>query len=148
MSGGLFDPVEAKRAGADERDAALVDAYVRAGRTLDDLAYTPEFESIFEAAGGVRVWRTRWEALHRLQNLRKAKRLPRLGRSASPAIKVTPEDEALLADLVRGAVGTLGQRDQLLYDPRFDALVQDFNARTGRSLAPHDVWRLVAKLAK
>jgi hypothetical protein len=61
---------------------------------------------------------------------------------------VTPEDEALLADLVRGAVGTLGQRDQLLYDPRFDALVQAFNARTGRNLSPHDVWRLVAKLAK
>jgi hypothetical protein len=45
-------------------------------------------------------------------------------------------------------VGGLGQRDQLPYTPAFDALVQEFNAATGRSLDPHSVWRLVAKLAK
>lgn len=148
MSGGLFDPVEAKLAGAAPDDAVLVREFLRAGRTLDDLAYTPEFEDLFNAIGGERVWTSRWQVLHRLQNIRKAKKLPKLGRAASTAVKVTPDDEATLAHLVTAAVGTLGQRDQLLYDPKFDALVQSFNARSGRSLTPHDVWRLVAKLAK
>ncbi|CAG0976016.1 hypothetical protein PHYC_01505 [Phycisphaerales bacterium] len=145
---GLFDPVESKLAGADERDAALVAEYIRIGRTLDDLAYTAEFERLFEAIGGERAWKSRWSVLHRLQNLRKASKLPKLGRAASTPIKVTVDEEGILAELVIQAVGTLGQRDQLLYDPRFDAVVQTFNARTGRNLEPHDTWRLVAKLAK
>jgi hypothetical protein len=29
-----------------------------------------------------------------------------------------------------------------------DELVREFNASSGRNLTPHDVWRLVAKLAK
>ncbi len=148
MTDGLFDPVEAKLAGAAPDDAALVRDYLRVGRTLDDLAYTPDFESLYESIGGERTWKARWHVLHRLQNLRKAGKLPKLGRAASTAVKVSQRDEDLLTDLVVEAVGTLGQRDQLLYDPKFDALVQAFNARTGRSLTPHDVWRLVAKLAK
>lgn len=145
---GLFDPVESKLAGADERDASLVAAYLRAGRTLDDLAYTPEFETLFEAIGGQAAWKTRWAVLHRLQNLRKAGKLPKLGRAATSAIKVTPDEEHILTQLIVEQVGSLGQRDQLLYDTRFEAVVQAFNARTGRNLDPHDTWRLVAKLAK
>ncbi len=145
---GLFEPVEAKLAGAQAGDLGLIDAYVRAGRTLDDLPYTAEFESLFEQIGGDKVWTARWTVLHRLQNLRKAGKLPKLGRGATAAIKVTPRDEELLTELVVARVGTLGQRDQLLYDPRFDDIVQAFNARTGRNLEPHDAWRLVAKLAK
>lgn len=133
---------------------ALVAAYVAAGRTLDDLAYTEEFESIYLAVGGEKSGKSRWEVLHRLQNIRKAKRLPRLGKAVSPAIKVTQDEEALLVSQVqralesKGCSPALGQRDQLLYDPRFADIVTTFNAKTGRSLTPHDVWRLVAKLAK
>ncbi|MFO0832625.1 MAG: hypothetical protein U0637_12390 [Phycisphaerales bacterium] len=139
---------------ATEFDAQLTAAYVQAGRTLDDLPYTPEFDAIFSAVGGDLAGRSRGEVLHRLQNLRKANRLPRLGRAQTPSVKVTPEEESTLSALVQGALESrtgspaLGQRDQLLYDDRFTAIVTTFNARTGRSLSPHDVWRLVAKLAK
>ncbi len=135
-------------------DEALIAAYVRAGRTLDDLPYTEEFDSICASVAAHAPGRTPWEILHRLQNIRKSKRLPKLGKAASPAIKVTQEEESLLASLVqralesKGSAPALGQRDQLLYDPRFTDVVTTFNARTGRSLTPHDVWRLVAKLAK
>ena len=34
------------------------------------------------------------------------------------------------------------------FPERFDGLVEEFNGHTGRTLSPHDVWRVVAKLAK
>lgn len=143
--------VEARVSDFDER---LVAAYVAAGRTLDDLPYTREFDRIFEAVCGDGGGRTRFDVLHRLQNLRKANKLPRLGKAATPAVKVTPDEEAALTRLVQSALESkmqspaLGQRDKLLYDDRFPGIVTAFNARTGRSLTPHDVWRLIAKMAK
>lgn len=137
MDGMTDDPGEA-------RDRRLVGAYVEVGRTLDDLPYTDEFERVMEKSGeGDRRW-----VLHRLQNLRKAKKLPRLGRGESASVKVTEAEEGALRALVERAVGTLGQRDQLLYDPKFDGIVEAFNAETGRTLSLHDAWRLIAKLAK
>lgn len=133
---------------ADERDAALVRAYEAAGRTLDDLPYTPEFDQIYHAAGGDAAWESRREAFRRLHTLRKAARLARMGKAAGESIKVTPDEEALLTRLVVARVGTLGQRDQLIFTPEFDALVQAFNAKTSRDLSPHDLWRLLAKIAK
>ncbi len=127
-------------------DASLIGLYVRIGRTLDDLAYTDEFEALYNQL--LLPKPDRAGVIHRLQNLRKANKLPRLGRAASAAVKVTQEEETVLEELVVRACGTLGQRDQLLYDPRFDAVVGAFNAQTGRHLAPHDAWRLVAKIAK
>lgn len=138
----------------DDHDDRLIAAYVAAGRTLDDLPYTTEFDSIYDSVGGEGSGRSRHDVLHRLQNLRKANKLPRLGRAATPAVKVTPEEESTLTHLVQSALESkmqspaLGQRDQLLYDDRFPTIVSTFNARTGRNLTPHDVWRLVAKLAK
>ncbi len=126
-------------------DQPLVTAYTAAGRTLDDLPYTPEFEALFASLDGVR---SRREVFHRLHNLRKAARLPRLGRASEPAPKITAEDEAILTALIIDQVGTLGQRDQLPFDPRFDTVVQRFSDQTGRALNQRDVWRLVAKLAK
>lgn len=136
-------------------DESLIGAYESAGRTLDDLPYTPEFESLFEhAMDRLKSVPTspgpmsRRQVLRRLQNLRKAGRLPRVGRSTTSPPVIKPEDEAILSSLVVAAVGSLGQRDQLPYDEKFDALVSEFNHLTGMSLSPHDVWRLVAKMAK
>jgi hypothetical protein len=144
----LFGTDSAPAQTLDEQDQALIREYVSAGRTLDDLPYTAEFEAIFKAAGGEQTGRDRRAVFHRLHNLRKAKKLPRLGRANEPPPQILPEDESLLASLVVERVGTLGQRDQLPYDARFDDLVQVFGARTGRTLSQRDVWRLVAKLAK
>jgi hypothetical protein len=142
----LFGQVGPEQTPQQAFDAALIDAYVRVGRTLDDLAYTDEFERVYEALPPSRPDRA--GVMRRLQNLRKANKLPRLGRAVSAAVKVTDEEERTLADLLIAACGTIGQRDPLLYDARFDNIVSAFNARTGRQLTPHDAWRLVAKIAK
>jgi hypothetical protein len=132
----------------DQQDQLLIQAYVAAGRTLDDLPYTPEFETLFRSMGGGQSGRDRRGAFHRLHNLRKAGKLPKLGKAGEPPPHILPEEESLLASLVVERVGTLGQRDQLPYDPRFDELVQVFAARSGRTLSQRDLWRVVAKLAK
>lgn len=133
---------------SDAHDRALVEAYQREGRTLDDLPYTPEFDRIVAAFRAVEPRASHRDVLHRLQNIRKAGRLPRLGRARSAPPAVTPEELALLGELVVDAAGSLGQRDTLPYSPAFDRLVERFNAGAGRALTPHDVWRLVARLAK
>ncbi len=134
-------------AGAATETASLIAAYEAAGRTLDDLPYTAEFDAFYESVteGGSP---SRHEVLHRLQALRKAGKLPRLGRAVSRPPAISDEDEAALAELVVGALGKLSLRDRLPYSPEFDAIVDGFNSAAGLALGPHDVWRLVAKLAK
>jgi hypothetical protein len=141
--GSLFGG-EAAGAGADD---VIKAAYISTGRTLDDLPYTPEFDSIYRAAGGA-AYGTPRALFHRLHNLRKAGKLGRVGAAATKPPKISEDDEALLLRLVEGAVGSLGQRDQLPFTPEMDRLIEDFNGRTGRQLDPHTVWRLIAKLAK
>lgn len=129
-------------------DQRLIEQYEKTGRTLDALPYTPEFEAMYQslAAGGDR--RERREIFHRLHNLRKASRLPRLGRTEEPPVRLAPEDETALSELVAAKVGSLGQRDRLPYTPDFDDVLVMFNERTTRQLDPYTLWRLIAKLAK
>ena len=138
------------RPSADD-EQRLIKAYVAIGRTLDDLPYTGDFEKLVARlrASGLPDPDRRAVILS-LQRLRKARKggLPSVGRVASAPPKVTAEEEAILAALVTEAVGSLGSRDSLLYDPRFDALVETFNFKTGKTMSLHDVWRLVAKIAK
>ena len=132
----------------------LISVYLKQGRTLDDLPYTADFEAIYEAmygpdgcdAGQI----TRGAVIHRLQNLRKAGKLPKLGRStaASSPPRLETEQEALLVRLVEAEVGEISKRDQLLYDERFDRVVHAFNGQAGMQLSPHDAWRVVSKIAK
>ena len=144
----LFDTSESGKPGLDQQDLLLIEHYQAAGRTLDDLPYTPEFEALYMAIDGERSGRDRRAVFHKLHNLRKAGKLPRMGRASEAPPQITPEDEGVLVQLVVELVGTLGQRDQLPFDARFDQLVQVFSQRTGRTMSQRDVWRLVAKLAK
>jgi len=144
----LFDVGPSAGEALVESDRGLIAAYEAIGRTLDDLPYTEEFERLFVQAHAEAAGLTRRDAFHRLHTIRKRGDLARVGRSSTPPPKIEPAEEAALAGLVADAVGTLGQRDQLPYTPAFDGLVERFNARTGRQLPPHTVWRLVAKLAK
>lgn len=123
----------------------LIELYQSAHRTLDDLPYTDEFESIYDRLA---TSDSRADVFHRLHNLRKAGRLPRLGRAPGDRPHIDPDHETILIELVENAVGKLSLRDQLPYTDRFDALVTQFNTRAGLSLSPHDTWRLIAKLAK
>lgn len=147
MSSSLFD-IEPSDETPPEREAVLVAAYLEAGRTLDDLPYTHEFDRLMETARAAGDRRSPRELLHRLHTLRKAGHLPRVGKASSTPPKIDAEEEILLAELVTKAVGSLGKRDQLPYSEAFDVLVGEFNRRTGRALDPHSVWRLVAKLSK
>lgn len=129
----------------DDDDAALIHAYVSADRTLDDLPYTDEFESIYQATA---VGRSRNDLFHRLHNLRKAGKLPRLGKAREKPPIITSEQTAALTELVEGAIGKLSLRDQLPFTDDFDRIVAEFNARTGLQFSPYQVWRVIAKLAK
>lgn len=128
----------------DAHETALVAAYQSVGRTLDALPYTDDFERLCQHAHA----EDRREALHSLQRLRKAGRLPRLGRAPDHPPKIDAEHERLLEQLVVEHAGTLGQRDRLPYTEAFDRLLESFNAGTGSSLNAHDLWRLIARLAK
>jgi hypothetical protein len=144
MSGSLFGD-EISR---DARDEAIVSAYEHAGRTLDDLPYTDEFETLITEVKMTDKAATHREVFHRLHNLRKAGKLPRLGRGSSTPPNVSYEDQQLLIGLVAAEAGSLGQRDQLPYTNGYDRVHGEFKNQTGLNLTPHDIWRVIAKLAK
>ncbi len=55
----------------------LIDAYVRTGRSVDDLPYTDEFEQLCQDLGIDETRTARHEVFRKLANLRKQGRLPR-----------------------------------------------------------------------
>src|SRR5690606_21075293 len=133
----------------------LAALYEKAGRTADDLPYTPQFEQVFAAyaASFSEPQPDRAETWRHLLNLRKKGALPKLGaaRSRPPAA-----DEATVA-LLKGVLekefgGRIGRRDRLPYSPEFDRISEAFNRARAASgdppLAPHQLWRPVALLAK
>lgn len=145
----LFAGVNLGAARLSREDALLASAYERVGRTLDDLPYTEEFEALHRAiVGDLASVDSRRDLFHRLHNLRKAGRLPRVGRALAEPVQASARERERLADLVIQAVGALSKRDRLPYTPAFDAIVERFNALAGKSLEAHDVWRLIARLAK
>ncbi len=129
-------------------DEMLIVAYGQVGRTLDDLPYTPEFERLYRAVDGEARGASQRDVLHRLHNLRKAGKLPKVGRTKIAPPRIDRKEEEFLERAVIDRTGSLGQRDQLPFTAKFDALVESFNQRFNRGLEPHDLWRLVAKLAK
>jgi len=90
----------------------------------------------------------RAEVFHRLHNLRKAGKLPRLGRAVGERPRVTAEQEKLLVELVEQQIGEISKRDTLPYTPQFEEIVTRFNAALTLDLGHHALWRLIAKLAK
>jgi hypothetical protein len=144
MTGSLFGP-EPDR---DAQDDRLVLAYQQEGRTLDDLPYTPEFERLMDRLRAHDPASDRRAVFHRLHTLRKAGSLPRLGRAPSSPPRLSEEHERLLIGLVVRETGTLGQRDRLPYTDGFDRVAAGFAAASGLSLTHHDLWRVIAKLAK
>jgi len=123
----------------------LVSVYQRLGRTLDDLPYTSEFGDLLVSVGREGEERA---VLSELQRLRKAGRLPRLGRSKTHAVRLSDAEESLLMRLVEDTAGSVGRRDSLPYTPAFQGVLDAFNERSGRSLDHHTLWRLIARLAK
>lgn len=146
MSGeqpGLFG-----QSGMSGEDARLIDAYREAGRTLDDLPHTPEFDRMLAALRDAGETRDAHATFRRLHNLRKAGKLPALGLRSQGSVTIEPEQESLLRELVEAEHGPLSTRDQLPHTPAMAAIVERFNAQSGLSLDAHAVWRVIAKLAK
>lgn len=133
----------------------LISVYQKQGRTLDDLPYTAEFEALYAALYGCEESAqhhshqpSQAEVFHRLHNLRKAGKLPRLGRAQGERPRITTDQEALLTKLVEQQIGEISKRDTLLYTPEFELIAALFNSRAGLNLDRHAIWRLIAKLAK
>lgn len=133
-------------------DDLLINVYQKQGRTLDDLPYTDEFETLYTTMYGPdgrdSNQQSKAKVFHRLHNLRKAGKLPKLGRAKSSPPRIKPEQEMQLVEIVEQHIGQISKRDQLLYQPPFDDIVDTFNSSTGLSLSHHDLWRIIAKLAK
>ena len=127
--------------------ARLAELYEQLGRTADDLPYTTHFETLYDAyASGfatpkpdhAEVWR-------HVLTTRKAGGLPKLGAARSKPPEIDDADRQRLRELLADDVG---KRDRLPYTPRFDALVTAFNVGRRRPYSPHQIWRLVATVAK
>lgn len=143
--GALFDePIVTQHKPDRERLASL---YEKLGRTADDLPYTTHFESLYDSyvsgfpdpkPDHAEVWR-------HLLTTRKAGKLPKLGAARSAPPEVEDADRELLRRLLGEQIG---KRDRLPYSAMFDDLVGKFNAHRRRPFSPHQVWRLVATMAK
>jgi len=74
----------------NEEDQALIEAYQRVGVPADQLPYSHEFEELFNLVRHRLTFKTedelaqKGDVYHRLLQLRKAARLPRLFTAASP----------------------------------------------------------------
>lgn len=141
---GLFGTIESKHAIDSLR---LIQLYQYLGRTADDLPYTTQFESLHDeyVSDFPEPKPTHGEVWRHLLTLRKSGRLPRLGHAKSSAPDVSEEDRELLVRLLGDSIG---QRDRLPYSEKFDQLCEAFNQGRRRVFSPHQVWRLVASLAK
>ncbi|HVT88286.1 MAG TPA: VOC family protein [Tepidisphaeraceae bacterium] len=142
--GGLFAGVETR---ATPKRELLVKLYEKVGRTADDLPYTPQFEQIYEPYIAARPdpKPSRSEVWRHLLNLRKSKKLPKLGDARSKPPDLPPEMREQLRELLGEDIG---KRDRLPYTERFDELVDGFNKALPRPISPHLIWRAVATLAK
>lgn len=69
--------------GLSEDDRRIIEAYIKTGVPVDFLAYTTEFDRLYEAVQAKGDTRSRAEVFRRLLNLRKRGQLPRMLRSAS-----------------------------------------------------------------
>ena len=89
-------------------DQQLAATYDLLGRTLDDLPYTEDFDLLMQRIRAAGDRRSEAEVLTRLQNLRKATRLPRHGAALSRPPEVTPGEEELMRMFVRRATRQRG----------------------------------------
>ncbi len=131
-----------------DEDQKLVDEYVRLGRPVDQLPYTPEFERLVQTLRTTGDTRSDREILGRLLRLRKAARLPRMGPSQLPPLPLPPADVELLETLIRVELPSPGARDSLLYTPDFDSLLERYNSEAVLKLNRHEFWRMIARISK
>lgn len=140
---GLFGPIPVV---PDVKPELLIRLYTEAGRTADDLPYTHHFELIYDAyCAAFERPPDRAEVWTHLLRLRKAGKLPQLGKSHSQPPEVSEAQRQLLREMMGDAIG---RRDRLPYTAELERLREAFEARTGERLSPHQFWRLVAVLAK
>lgn len=127
--------------------ARLAEIYAKLGRTADDLPYTTHFETLYDAyaTGFADPKPSHAEVWRHVLTTRKSGALPKLGAAKSKPPELDDPDRMKLAQLLKD---DLGKRDRLPYTPRFDEIVNAFNRGRRRPFSPHQIWRLVATLAK
>ncbi len=129
-------------------DQRLVDAYERIGRTLDDMPYTSTFDELVKLARANGDTRPESQIFNRLANLRKSGRLPRVGRWGDPPFRLTRREQDKLFEMLLDLLGSAGKRDRLPYTQEFDQIYEQFKSELNPALSKHDVWRLIARVAK
>lgn len=129
-------------------DQRLVRHYAELSRPSDDLPYSVEFAELVNRLRAAGEARTEHEILRRLFQLRKAARLPRVGRGSSSVVDAPPADVELAENLLRRHLGATGSRDQLPYSEGFDEIWTEYNGSAARPLDKHQLWRLIARVSK
>ncbi|MFN0011415.1 MAG: hypothetical protein ACKVS8_07205 [Phycisphaerales bacterium] len=76
MTGNPADIFKAEELSA--QDKRLLEEYERVGRSVDDLAYTAEFDALCDQLKAMGDSRSKAELFRRLLTFRKAGRLPRI----------------------------------------------------------------------
>jgi hypothetical protein len=129
-------------------DQRLVNLYTEIGVPSDALLYSPEFDLLMNRLQAAGDKRTSEVIAHRLLQLRKAARLPRIGRSSLSSVKLTEPDLDLVQGLLKQHLGALGSRDQLPYTEKFNQIRSEYNRRATQTLDPYQFWRVVARVSK
>lgn len=132
-------------AAPDAQRSALVAQYERIGRPVDDLPYTEALSAM--CAHLARPGEER-AVLDELLRIRKQGKLPQAKVRPKSRVKLDPEQERVLSEMIVESAGSMGGRDRLPHTGAFDDLLARFNAACGLQLDAHDLWRLVARLAK
>ncbi|MFN4243012.1 MAG: VOC family protein [Tepidisphaerales bacterium] len=146
MPAGLFGGSDVVEEQVKPKPELLVRLYQTAGRTADDLPYTHHFELIYDGyAAAFERPPERSVVWTHLLRLRKAGKLPPMGRSRSRPPRLAAEEREVVRTLLGPA---MGRRDRLPYTPELEALRDAFERRTKRRLSPHQFWRVIATLAK
>lgn len=133
-------------------DDRLAELYEDAGRSLDDLPYTPEFEGL--AATARREFPSEFPderaVFEKLLRLRKAAILPRHESDSAPIASVDADDVILIEQLVRKHAGSPAHSDRLPYTKAFEELFNEYNAQSvcRKLTSRHQLWRVIARIAK
>jgi len=128
-----------------DEDQRLVEAYRKAGKPLDWLAYSKEFEELARDVLGNPMEEDKAQLFRRLLNLRKRARLPRTVSADVPAHRglVSPEDQ----DLISAYLQVGKTIDALPYTDDFDRLIDLLGKPTTQAIK-HSVFQHLLSLRK
>lgn len=129
-----------------DEDKKLIDAYESAGKPLDRLPYTSEFDQLAKDVGAAQSKKEKHKVFLRLLHLRKASLLPHANTivdSLPESIPLSAEDEELVAAYER--IGT--PLDALPYSDDFENFIKELGKQNTEAIK-HAVFQRLLRLRK